>query len=327
VKAVFLTGASGFIGSHTCRVFIANGWFVYALIHRHRPYWMQEHISAGRLSTINENIHNRGSIGKLLKEHAASNHHALMHVIHCAGRASDVGRRSAFREANFEAVQSMAKLTRELGGCRLIHVSTTDVYGMRDFNGETEDELPMQMTAQNPYPEFKIAAERWLEANMPLEQYAVIRPAAVWGPGDTTLTPRIIAFLRHSPFIIHFGPWRGKNRWPLAHVDTVAQSIHAAAATKRFCGKAINVLDDQRTSIDSFYRQLAAEHFPGKRFRTLYLPRRTGTALGNFISAISNTLNLDRPFTDPSRYAVYSVSHNLDFSNSRMHALLRKYPK
>jgi nucleoside-diphosphate-sugar epimerase len=167
-------------------------------------------------------------------------------------------------------------------------------------------------------------AEKWLRANLPPERYAIIRPAAVWGEGDPTLTPRFRAFLETSPFIVHFGKWRGQNRWPLAEVRTVAAANCLAAVLPEAAGRAINVLDSARTTIDAFYRQIAAQYFPERRFRTITLPYALGAALGGTVSAISNVFNLKHPFTDPSLYALRSVSHNLDFSNERLRGLFAR---
>lgn len=151
--------------------------------------------------------------------------------------------------------------------------------------------------------------------------YAIIRPAAVWGEGDPTLTPRFRAFLASSPFIIHFGPWRGRNRWPLVHVRTVAVANFLAAVRPEAAGQAINLLDAAQTTIEAFYRQVATRYFPERRFRSITLPTGCGVALGGVISGVSTVLNLRHPFADPSLYALRSVSYNLDFSNARLRHL------
>jgi hypothetical protein len=39
------------------------------------------------------------------------------------------------------------------------------------------------------------------------------------------------------------------------------------------------------------------------------------------VSLVSDALNMDRPFLDPSYYAVHHVSSNLDFDNRRLRDL------
>lgn len=231
-----------------------------------------------------------------------------------------MGRRSAFRRTNYEAVINLGMLAKTLHVPRF--VSTTDVYSLRDFAGESEDALPWVNNTRNPYPEYKIAAERWIRNELSVERYAIVRPAAVWGIGDKTLTPRAVEFLRTSSRMVNFGRWRGRNRWPLAHVRNVAMANFLAATSPEAAGKAINVLDSEHTSIEEFYHLIADIFLPGRSFKITNLPLWAGQVAGIPVTFISNLLNLDHPFTDPSLYALYSISCNLDFSNRRFTDLL-----
>jgi nucleoside-diphosphate-sugar epimerase len=321
VKAVLVTGAAGFIGGYVVDAFVREGWRVIAMIHRTQSPRLAELARQGRIALVTGDVRNAADIAAALAGGSGAGVSHVDAVVHCAGRASDVGRRSAFRRTNFDAVKILVEALRHTDAARLVFVSTTDVYGLHDFHGEAEDELPLGAYPSNPYPEFKIRAEAYIRARLPPERFAIVRPAQVWGIGDTTLTARIVDFLRGSPWIVHFGPWRGRNRWPLAHVRNVATACVLAAVRPEAAGRAINVLDDDVTSIDSFYRLLADVYLPGKRHGVVTLPLALGRIFGATVSAVSNALNLDRPFVDPSHYALYAVSRNLDFSNARMRTL------
>ena len=320
-NTALVTGAAGFIGSWIVEEFVARGWQVLALVHRKREARWQRHVATGSVVPVQSDVTDPDRLHADIEEALEAPGRGLNVVVHAAGRASDVGRRSAFRRLNLEAVRHVGKLALANGAQRLVFVSTTDVYGLEDFHGESEEELPLRTTIPNPYPEFKILAEEWVRENMPSDSFAILRPAAVWGPGDTTLTPRIVDFLKWSPWIVHFGRWRGRNRWPLAHVRNVAAAAFLAATRPEAAGRAINVLDSERTSIDAFYRLLADKYLPGKRFRTLCLPLWLGHAMGCAVSLVSNAMKLDHPIMDPSLYAAHSVSSDLEFSNQRLREL------
>lgn len=316
---VFLTGASGFIGGYVLREFVGNGWEVHALTHRTVSRELKRLGEAGEVVLHQGDATSLASLQAIFEQCGPQPFAA---VVHCAGRASDVGRREAFRRTNFASVQHLGKLTLDTGAGRLVFVSSTDVYGMHDFGGETEDALPFEERPANPYPEYKIAAERWLAAELPPDRYAVVRPAAVWGKGDLTITKRVVDFLRVSPWIVHFGKWKGANRWPLAHVRNVAAAIYLLASETGWAGRAVNVLDSERTSIEDFYRIVAGTFFPGKRFKSITIPCLVAAPVAHLITAISNLLGLAQPFADPSHYALLSVSNDLDFSNRRFLQLL-----
>jgi len=321
-KNVFITGTAGFIGGYAVREFVDEGWHVFALIHKKTSKLLDELAVSGSVTVIRGDLNDFTVVENRLSEELRSRECHLDVIVHCAGRASDIGRREEFRRVNFESVQNLCSLVDRLNVGRFVFVSTTDVYGLRDFSGESENELPLQANIPNPYPEFKIKAEEWIRANLSSDMYAIIRPAAVWGIGDPTLTPRIVGFLKSSPWIIHFSKWQGKNRWPLAHVRNVSAGIYAAATLKEAEGLAINIIDSEVTSMDEFYREIAAIYFPQKILQSINLPMWIGKLIGSVVSWISNLLNLDHPFTDPSIYALYSVSSNLDFSNDCLLHLL-----
>lgn len=315
MKAALITGAGGFIGGYVVREFLAQGWRVLAVVHNAVPDALVKLEATGSVTLLRADLTGPDALRGVLSPADGDD---LQAVIHCAGRASDVGRRRSFHRTNLEAVKNLGRLILANGIPRFVFLSTTDVYGLRDFHGEAETELPLGAFPHNPYPEFKIAAEKWLRATMAPESYAILRPAQVWGVGDTTLTRRIVNFLRCSPWIVHFGKWRGANRWPLAHVRNVAAACYLAAVEPAMAGRAINVLDDERTTMDEWYRLVAEIYLPGKRFRTIALPMAVGAGIGLPVQWISSALNLKHPFMDPSYYALHAVSANLDFSNRQL---------
>ena len=322
MKSVLVTGAAGFIGSHTVDAFVAAGWRVWALIHHHRSARLDRLERAGTVRVLCGDVTDPASLGEVVA--ACRGTGAPPVVAHCAGRASDVGRDRQFRRVNYDSVRYLGEAVLRGKIAHLVFVSTTDVYGILDHTGANEDGTPLRAVPSNPYPRHKIRAENWLRERVPAERWTIVRPAAVWGADDPTMSARVVSFLRVSPVIIHFGPWRGRNRWPLAHVRNVAQAIRLAATLPSARGRAINVLDSERTSVDEFYRLLAAAHFPGRRYGTLCLPRWVGWPFAMGVSAISNLLALAEPFTDPSRYALDVVSRNLDFANQRWLALMQE---
>ena len=232
-------------------------------------------------------------------------------IVHAAALASDVGPDSLFRKLNYEPVVTLAPLAKR----KFVFISTADVYGIRDFSGEDVSTLKFDDNLHNPYPRYKIMSELWLKANLPPERFACIRPAAVWGPGDETLERRVADFLRSSPFIVHFGKWRGRNRWPLADVRRVAEAAWLAATTNRWDGDGVTVIDSRRITAEEFYRETAARLFPGRKYRTLCLPMWLGVCIGRLSSSIAAALRLTHVPFDPSYYALKTVSSNLDFTD------------
>ena len=298
---VLVTGAGGFIGGHIACRFAAGGWKVTGLVHRHRP---KEPVPG--VEYVGGEISNQAAIRSQVDALAPDV------IVHAAALASDVGPDSLFRKLNYESVVSLAPLARR----KFVFISTADVYGIRDFAGEDVSTLRFDDNLHNPYPRYKILAERWLKQNLPPSRFACVRPAAVWGPGDQTLERRVADFLRHSPFIFHFGKWRGGNRWPLADVRRVAEAAWLAATTNRWDGDGVTVIDSRRITAEMFYRETAARLFPGRHYRTVCLPMWIGVCIGRLSSFLAAAMRQTHVPFDPSYYALKTVSCNLDFVDS-----------
>ena len=269
METVLITGAGGYIGSNAAEYFAKAGYRVVGTIHRH----VVERLTQLGVKTISVDLADAANLPRLFEE-------KIDYVVHIAARASDVGREEWFREANYEAVKNLAAAAMEHGVKRFVYLSTADVYGLHDFSSESEDGLSFDEAVMNPYPKYKILSEKWLAANLPRERFSCVRPCVVYGRGDTSITPRTVAYLKNSPLVFHFGKWCGRNRWPLAHVENVW------------------------------------EFLPGKRLRECCLPMWAIRPVAWLSTALSR--NRNEPLFDPTLYALDTVAHNLDFSNARM---------
>lgn len=307
-KTVLVTGSAGFIGLNTVKEYIKAGWQIYALVHHNVP---------DSLNSM-ENVHIiKGDVTS--KEFALSINGKFDVIAHIAGLASDIGSDKKFRKINFEPVTFLADMAVK----KFIYVSSSDVYGIKDFNNADEN-TPLLEFPKNPYPKYKIKSENWLRENCK-KPYVIIRPAAVYGEGDKTLERRFLSFLKFSPFIVHFGKWKGKNRWPLANVQNVAKTIVAVSEFNEYDYQAINIIDTKKTTLDEYYRQLAQKYFPQKHYKTITLPMFAGKVIGYISTFLSNIFGLKHPLFDPTFYAVHHVSSNLDFSSEKMENVIKLY--
>lgn len=310
---ILITGAGGYIGSNAAEYFVKEGFSVTGTIRSK---------AAERLLKTNclirrADLYDPPSLEALFDT-------PYDHVIHIAALASDTGKEEKFRIANFEAVKHLARTAMKHNVKRFVYLSTADVYGLRDFHGEKEEELSFDENVSNPYPRYKIESEKFLAAELPPERFSCVRPCVVFGNGDTTITPRALAFLKSSPFVFHFGRWHGKNRWPLAHVENVCRTLHGAMLLPEAGGKGVTVLDSRYTTLSDYYKELAARYLPGKKIREVTLPRWSVLLPAWISSAFSG----EKALFDPTLYALDTMTSNLDFSNSRMlsyiHAIGKK---
>ncbi len=313
---MLIIGAGGFIGQACAREFLARGARVVAVGRRRRPGGLDG------AAVVTAFIDDAEGLARALAGVGPFDA-----AVNCAGRAADVGAAARFRAANYLGVLNLLACMDRVGIERLVQISTTDVYGLRDFVN-ADERTPLRGTMGNPYPRYKILAEKAIVRRLPPERYVILRPAAVWGPGDRSILPRVLDHLRRSSVIVHFGRWGGANRWPLAHVTNVARAAWLAATSADARGQAFNVLDPEFTTADDYFRLLiGAGLLPGAPAnpRTLRLPFAIGWLAGLASSLLSNWLDRDRPIFEPSLYGLYAASCNLDFSSRKLQALFARH--
>lgn len=309
---VLITGAGGYIGSNVAEYFVQHGFEVTGMVHRK----IVPRFAETQAEAIHADLCDFSSLDRLFENHDYE------YVIHIAARASDVGRREWFRIQNFEAAKYLATLSMKHDVKRFVYMSTSDVYGLRDFHGETEEELSRGTDIRNYYPLFKVYTEEWIEKNLPTGRWAFVRPFIAWGNGDTSITPRVIGFLKTSPYAFHFGKWKGKNRCALAHVRNISAATHAAMLLPEMAGGAVHVLDPEFTSWSDYYRMIHDRFLPEKPYREMSLPTWTIRPWAKVISAVSTLLGLYVPFSDPSDYALDTMIRNIDVSSEKMCRLI-----
>lgn len=305
---VLITGAGGYIGSNVAEYFAKHGYEITGMVH-HKVVPRFSELNAQSVTADLSDFH---SLDRVFEGREYD------YVIHIAARASDVGRRELFRIQNFEATKYLATLSINHGVKRFVYMSTSDVYGLRDFHGETENELSRSADLKNYYPLYKAYSEEWIEQNIPSNRWSFVRPFVAWGNGDTSITPRIVGFLKTSPFAVHFGKWRGKNRCALAHVQNISAATHAAMILPEMAGSAVHVLDPEFTSWSDYYRMIHDRFLSEKPFRELTLPVWAIRPWAKAVSFFSTIFGCYVPFTDPSDYALDTMLRNIDVSSEKM---------
>jgi nucleoside-diphosphate-sugar epimerase len=229
-----VTGATGFVGGAVCRAARAAGWSVLALGRR---------AGADRRWDI--------TTGPLPDPPAVDA------VVHCAGLASDTAPRRAHVAAN---VAGTANVLASFPGARFVHVSTASVYDpRRPTVMATEDEAPAARYP-DPYGATKAAAERLVRARRP--DAVVLRPHAVYGPGDTTLLPRVLGAVRGGRLL---AVGDGTQRVSLTAVANLAAACLLAAGSD--AAGAFNVADAEPVLLADALAAVLAERGVAARVR------------------------------------------------------------
>jgi len=175
-------------------------------------------------------------------------------VIHAAARAAPWGTAADYERDNVEATRRVIDFCRrQPSPPRLIYVSSSSVfYTSGPQVGLTEDS-PIGPRFVNRYAATKYAGELLVrEYGGP---WLIVRPRAVFGPGDTVLFPRLLAAARAGKLPLFTGapPAVGD----LIYIDTLADYLLRAVERPALTG-AYNLTNAEPVAIQSFVLALFA---------------------------------------------------------------------
>ncbi len=262
-QIVLVTGAGGFIGSHLVEALLAKGARVRAFVRynsRGDPGLLQmcPPDLAERLEIIPGDLRDADAIHAAARDCEAVFHlGALISIPYSYRHPSEVA------EVNFMGTLNVLMACRDLKIPRLIHTSTSEVYGTAR-RAPIDEEHPLQ--GQSPYSASKIGADKLAESfycayNLPV---VTVRPFNTFGPRQSAraVIPTIITqALVHNT--IHLGNLDTTRDFTFVS-DTVA-GFMAAAATVGVEGGVFNLGTGIEIRIGDIAEQIA--HKVGKSVR------------------------------------------------------------
>jgi nucleoside-diphosphate-sugar epimerase len=237
-------------------------------------------------------------------------------VIHAAALSSPWGRREAFFAANVVASENVANACIEGGVQRLVHVSTPGIYhDGRSQHAIREDQV-LPARAANHYVDTKRMAEAQVLAISAASGLPtlVLRPRAIFGPGDTAILPRLARALQ-SGRLRRIGD--GSCLVDMSYIDNVVDAVLLAAdAPSGLAGRTYNISNGEPVRIWDVIDRLAD---------SLSLPRPRGgipTPLAVLLARLLESgQHLLAPRREPlvTRYGIelLSVDMTLDIGRAR----------
>lgn len=190
---VFVSGADGFIGSHLVETLVRAGFGVKALA------FYNSHGSAGWLDVLAPEVRNEVEVvfGDVrdpeLVHRLVGSSDFVFHLASLIGIPYSFNAPRSYIETNVTGTLNICEAALRSDVERLIHVSTSEVYGSACYVPMDEKH---RLSAQSPYAASKIAADQLVNSfhasfNLPV---VTIRPFNTFGPRQSlrALIPTII---------------------------------------------------------------------------------------------------------------------------------------
>jgi len=247
---VAVTGGDGFIGSHLVERLVADGHRVraMALYSAFGTTGWLDHLPAdimGDVDVVAADVRDPGAVREFIGDASVVYHLAALIAIPYSYRAP-----RSYLDTNASGTLNVLEAARDLGTPRIVHTSTSEVYG-------TARRVPIDEThplqAQSPYAASKVAADKLAESyhlsfGVPV---VTLRPFNTYGPRQSSraVIPTIATQLAQGQRPLRIGlltPTRDFN-----HVaDTVAAFVAVGTAPpERVVGRVLNAGTGVETSI------------------------------------------------------------------------------
>lgn len=248
-KKVFVTGADGFIGSHLIELLVANGAETTALVYYNS--WNDK----GWLRDVPREVLRRVNLlpGDVrdteFVRQAVRGHHYVFHLSSLIAIPYSYVAPRSYAETNVLGALNVLQACRENDALiRLVHVSTSEVYGTAQTVPISEDH---PLVGQSPYSASKIGADKMAESFHRSFSLPVVtaRPFNTFGPRQTAraVIPTIASQLLSGCPALRLGalaPTRDFN-----YASDTAAGMLALALCPEAEGRVVNIGTGQEWSI------------------------------------------------------------------------------
>jgi NAD dependent epimerase/dehydratase len=254
-RKVLVTGAGGFIGSHLSESLVRAGAEVRALVRyngRGDRGWL-EHSSLSRdMDVVSGDVTDYDCVHTIAEGREVVFHLAALIAIPYSYAAPH-----SYIRTNVDGTMNVLRAARARGGLRIVHTSTSEVYGTA-CRVPIDETHPLQ--PQSPYSASKIAADMMAEAfyrsfDVPV---TIVRPFNTFGPRQSlrAIVPSIILQCLRSDRISlgHTSPTRD-----LTFVEDTVAGFLALGEADSAIGAVVNLGTGREISVGDLAQLIASK--------------------------------------------------------------------
>lgn len=247
---ILITGGSGFIGRHLAASLLQQGHSVRLMGRNFAP--VADLLNAGAVA-VQADLRDQQAVSD-----ACAGVEAVCHV---GALSAPWGRWQDFYAINVSGTRHVINGCRTHGVRRLVAISSPAVVFAGQDMLEASEEVPYPRRFSSNYAWSKQQAEELL-LSVSEPATVILRPKAVFGPGDQALLPRLIAAARAGR-LPQIGA--GRNLVDLTYVENVVHAIEQALVAQAAVGKIYTITNGEHVPLWELLREV---------FRRLRLPAR-----------------------------------------------------
>lgn len=249
-KKVLVTGADGFIGSHLTEMLVAQGHEVTALS-QYNSFnhwgWLEDIACLDRVKVVSGDIRDANFCSEIVNRQELVFHLAALIAIPYSYVAP-----GSYVDVNVRGTFNICQAARDHGVSRLVHTSTSEVYGTALYV-PIDEKHPLQ--PQSPYSASKIGADAiahsfYAAFGLPV---TILRPFNTYGPRQSAraVIPSLIAQIALGQGEIAAGdmtPTRDFN-----YVEDTCRAFTMIAECDEAIGTTVNAGSNYEISIEDTF--------------------------------------------------------------------------
>ena len=297
---VLVTGATGFTGSWLVRKLAEAGAQINAIV---RPETSVDRFNDLNINWFRGNVFDEAVVAEACRDVDYVFH--LATVYRKPGSSDDLN-----RLVHVEGTKLLAKAAvKNRAFRRFIHVSTVGVHGHIEAPPANED---YRFSPGDEYQETKLEAEQWLK-QFALENklsFTIVRPTAIYGPGDTRLLK--LFKLASKRFVFLIG--QKDLYYHMIHVEDLVGLMLTAAQTKSAENEAFIFGNIEPCRIGRIVDVIAKEL--GHSYRIVRLPVQPFVAAAVVCEALCKPFGINPPL-HRRRVAFFTKERWFDTSKLR----------
>ncbi|MGW9045538.1 GDP-mannose 4,6-dehydratase [Streptomyces lydicus] len=255
-RRVLVTGAEGFIGSTLVDLLVEAGAEVRAFVH-YKPYAEKGHLArylgpGSPVEMLAGDVRDAGRV-----RDAVAGCDTVFHLAALIGIPYSYDSPGAYVQTNVVGTENVAEACRQHAVRRLVHTSTSEVYGTA-LTAPIGEDHPLQ--PQSPYSASKIGADmmalsHWHAFELPV---TVVRPFNTYGPRQSAraVIPTILAQLHSGARQIKLGSLTPTRDF--TYVTDTAAGFLALADCDRALGQVVNLGTGREIAIGALAEALIA---------------------------------------------------------------------
>lgn len=255
---VAVTGAEGFIGSHLVEKLVAQGHRVRAMV-QYNSFnswgWLEtlEPDVMAEVDVVLGDVRDPLSVRGFMNGAETTYHLAALIAIPYSYQAP-----GSYLETNAHGTLNVLEAARALGTPRVVHTSTSEVYGTARTVPIREDH-PLQ--AQSPYSASKVAADKLAESyHLSFELPVVtLRPFNTYGPRQSAraVIPTIVSQIAAGERVIKLGALDPTRDFTFVTDTAAAFMAVGSAPAESVVGRTLNAGSGQEISVGDLVQLIA----------------------------------------------------------------------